>query len=45
MNKLKLSNDNQDKKVITFTINGGVKKELRGVLADSINYNPEDLAN
>ena len=39
MNKLKLSDNNEDKKIITFTINKVIKKRLRETLINSKNYN------
>ena len=39
MNKLKLSNNEQDKKIITFTINKEMKEQLREILATSDKYN------
>lgn len=39
INKLKLSNDNEDKKIITFTINKEIKTRLREVLVGSKDYN------
>ena len=39
MNKLKLSNNEQDKKIITFTINKEMKEQLREVLVTSDKYN------
>lgn len=34
-----LSNNNEDKKIITFTINKEIKQKLRDVLSNSDNYN------
>lgn len=39
MNKLKLSDNNQDKKIITFTINKAIKERLRETLVNSKDYN------
>lgn len=39
MNKLKLSNNEEDKKIITFTLNKEMKEQLREVLISSENYN------
>ena len=39
MNKLKLNNNDEDKKIITFTINKEMKETLREVLIKSENYN------
>ena len=39
MNKLMLNNNNEDKKIITFTINKEIKQKLRDVLSNSENYN------
>jgi len=39
MNKLVLSNNNQDKKIITFTLNKGIKIQLREILSSSEKYN------
>lgn len=39
MNKLKLSNNEQDKKIITFTINKEMKEQLREILVTSDKYN------
>lgn len=39
MNKLVLNNNEQDKKIITFTINKDLKQNLREVLISSENYN------
>lgn len=38
-NKLKLNNDNEDKKTITFTINKEIKEKLRITLVNSKDYN------
>jgi len=39
MNKLKLNNNEEDKKIITFTINKELKENLRNVLISSEKYN------
>lgn len=39
MNKLILSNNNEDKKIITFTINKMMKDSLKDVLTNSEKYN------
>ncbi len=39
MNKLKLNNNEDDKKIITFTINKEMKETLREILISSENYN------
>ncbi|HHY0177214.1 TPA: hypothetical protein ACVUIO_002838 [Legionella pneumophila] len=39
MNKLKLNNNEDDKKIITFTINKEMKEALREILINSENYN------
>ncbi|MDX1838088.1 hypothetical protein [Legionella taurinensis] len=39
MNKLKLNNNEDDKKIITFTINKEMKETLREILINSENYN------
>lgn len=39
MNKLKLNNNEDDKKIITFTINKEMKETLRETLINSANYN------
>lgn len=39
MNKLKLSGKNDDKKIITFTINKSVKETLKEILKNSKDYN------
>jgi len=39
MNKLKLNNNEDDKKIITFTINKEMKETLRETLINSQNYN------
>ena len=39
MNKLTLSNNNEDKKIITFTINKQIKIRLRETLINNENYN------
>ena len=39
INKLALNNENEDKKIITFTINKGVKQSLKETLINSENYN------
>jgi hypothetical protein len=39
MNKLKLNNNEDDKKIITFTINKEMKETLRETLINSENYN------
>ena len=39
MNRLALSNNDEDKKVITFTINKEIKKKLRETLINTENYN------
>ena len=39
MNKLILSNNEDDKKIITFTLNKEMKDRLREVLVQSPNYN------
>lgn len=39
MNKLKLSDNNEDKKIITFTINKSIKEKLRETLLNSEKYN------
>jgi len=39
MNKLILSNDDDDKKIITFTVNKAIKERLREVLVSSQHYN------
>ncbi len=39
MNKLKLNNNEDDKKIITFTINKEVKESLRNILLKSEKYN------
>ena len=39
MNKLKLNNSNEDKKIITFTINREIKRKLRETLINAENYN------
>lgn len=39
MNKLVLNNNEQDKKILTFTINKNLKNDLREVLINSVNYN------
>lgn len=39
MNKLKLSDDNEDKKIITFTVNKVIKERLRETLLHSEKYN------
>jgi len=39
MNKLKLSDNHEDKKIITFTINKLVKTKLRETLLESKKYN------
>lgn len=39
MNKLKLSDNNKDKKIITFTINKVIKERLREILINSEKYN------
>ena len=38
MNKLKLSDNNEDKKIITFTVNSAIKERLRETLKNSQNY-------
>jgi hypothetical protein len=39
MNKLNLNNNEDDKKIITFTINKEMKETLRETLINSANYN------
>ena len=39
MNKLKLNNNEDDKKIITFTINKEIKESLREILLNSEKYN------
>ncbi len=39
MNKLSLSDNNEDKKIISFTINKEIKEKLRERLVNSENYN------
>jgi len=39
MNKLKLNDNNEDKKIITFTINKVIKERLRETLINSEKYN------
>ena len=39
MNKLILSNNNEDKKIITFTINKVMKDSLKEILTNSEKYN------
>lgn len=39
MNKLKLNNNEDDKKIITFTINKEMKETLREILINSENFN------
>jgi len=39
MNKLKLSNNEEDKKIITFTLNKEMKETLRDILVQSEKYN------
>ena len=39
MNKLKLNDNNEDKKIITFTINKSIKEKLRETLISSEKYN------
>ena len=39
MNRLKLSNNNEDKKIITFTVSEVIKKRLRKTLINSENHN------
>ena len=39
MNRLKLNNNEEDKKIITFTLNKEQKETLRTVLITSENYN------
>lgn len=39
MNKLKLNNNEEDKKIITFTLNKEMKESLRNVLVNSEKYN------
>ena len=39
MNKLSLSDNNSDKKIITFTINKVIKQKLRETLLESEKYN------
>ena len=39
MNKLKLSDNNEDKKIITFTVNKAIKDKLRETLLSSEKYN------
>lgn len=39
MNKLKLNNNEEDKKIITFTLNKEMKETLREVLIQSETYN------
>ena len=39
MNKLKLNNNEDDKKIITFTLNKEMKETLRETLINSENYN------
>jgi len=39
MNKLKLSNNEEDKKIITFTLNKEMRQTLREVLIQSEKYN------
>ena len=39
MNKLELLNGNEDKKVITFTLNASLKNNLRDTLINSEKYN------
>ena len=39
MNKLKLSDNNEDKKTITFTINKEIKDKLKETLINSEKYN------
>jgi hypothetical protein len=39
MNKLKLNNNDEDKKIITFTLNKEMKETLREVLVQSEKYN------
>ncbi|MEO8401572.1 MAG: hypothetical protein ABI597_07230 [Gammaproteobacteria bacterium] len=39
MNKLKLNNNDEDKKIITFTLNKEMKETLRNVLVHSEKYN------
>ncbi|CZG71250.1 TPA: hypothetical protein JBE10_10350 [Legionella pneumophila subsp. pneumophila] len=39
MNKLKLNNNEDDKKIITFTINKEIKESLRETLLNSEKYN------
>lgn len=39
MNKLKLNDNNEDKKIITFTVNKVIKDRLRETLVNSEKYN------
>ncbi|KTD71785.1 hypothetical protein Lste_0070 [Legionella steelei] len=39
MNKLKLNNNEDDKKIITFTINKEIKESLKEILLNSEKYN------
>jgi hypothetical protein len=39
MNKLKLSNNEEDKKIITFTLNKEMKEQIKEVLISSEKYN------
>ncbi len=45
MNKLKLSDNNEDKKIITFTINKAIKQRLRETLINSEKYNLRKKSN
>jgi uncharacterized membrane protein YvbJ len=39
VNKLPLNNNDEDKKIITFTVNKEIKQKLREILTHSENYN------
>ncbi len=39
MNKLTLNNDEEDKKIITFTLNKEIKQKIRATLVNSDKYN------
>lgn len=45
MNKLKLSNNEEDKKIITFTLNQEIKIRLKEVLISSEKYNLKKKTN
>ena len=45
MNKLKLSDNNEDKKVITFTVNKTIKERLKETLKNSKKYHLKKKSN